>query len=78
MEIISSDVITNIPSKKTVSQFRNNQNSVRWWDAECDKAKRLRKTSFKKWQFTNKSSDFIEYKKNEAIAKKHLKKKKVL
>lgn len=52
------------------------RNPVSWWDPECDKAKRLRKASFKKYQFTDKLKDHIDYKKHIAVAKKTFNEKK--
>lgn len=47
-----------------------------WWDSECDKIKRLRRAAFKKWQYTLKLQDLIQYKKIVATAKKTFKEKK--
>lgn len=64
------------PKKKT-SFLSNIKNPVPWWDSECDKSKRLRRASFKKWEFTKSLADLVEYKKSCAIAKRTFKRKKI-
>ena len=64
------------PRKKqnTKAQARN---PVPWWDSDCNKAKRLRRASFRKWEFSNKLEDLIQYKKNCAYATQLFKKKRL-
>ena len=73
-EIITNALISNTPKKKKMKNELH-RNPVPWWDMECEKVKRLRKASFKKWQYSNRIEDFLEYKKYISIAKKHSKKK---
>lgn len=72
--IISNDLIVNTPIK--VVGDRAHRNPVPWWDAKCDKAKRLRRAALKKYKFTGDRGDFIEVKRRAAIAKKLFKAKK--
>ena len=51
-------------------------NPVPWWDTECNQAIRLRKASLKKWLHTHNFGDWTQYKKQTAVARKLLKKKK--
>lgn len=61
-------------SKKNKSKIKN---PVSWWDDECNKIKRLRQASYKKWEFSQNMSDLIEFKRLSALAKKTFKKKKI-
>lgn len=47
-----------------------------WWDEECSKFKRLRRAAFKKWRFSKKFKDRVEFKRSCAIMKRVLKKNK--
>ena len=38
------------------------KNPVSWWDNECNRMKRLRTASFKKWEFSGNITDLIKYK----------------
>ena len=60
VETISNAVTNNTP-KKSSKKF-SNKNSVYWWDAECDKIKRLRRASYKKWTHTCNIKNLIDYK----------------
>ena len=62
-------------NKKSIPK-KNHRNPVSWWDADCDKIKRLRRAAFKKWKYTLNSEDLINYNKLVAQAKKLYKKKK--
>lgn len=64
------------PIKKETLIKAPMKNPVPWWDAECNKAKRLRKAAYKKWVYTNNEEDLINYKRTCAIVKRTLKKKK--
>lgn len=77
------DKITNAlkistPKKKYFYKSKKSKlkNPVSWWDEQCNKIKRLRLASYKKWEFTHNMSDLIEYKKLSALAKRTFKKKK--
>lgn len=50
------------PRKKNFSN-KTKTNPVPWWDNSCNKIKRLRKATFKKWEFTGDFNDLIKYKK---------------
>ena len=39
------------------------KNPVPWWDSECNKIKRLRPASLKKWEYIKNLADLIEFKK---------------
>lgn len=64
------------PRQKTPPNQAVIKNPVPWWDSDCDKAKRLRKASFKKWEFTKNPADLLSYKKSCAIVKRTFKQKK--
>ena len=74
IKIISDAINDNTPKKLIVKNSRH-RNSVSWWDAECDRAKRLRSDAFKKWRNSRSLNDFIELKKYTALAKRTFKKK---
>ncbi|XP_076658781.1 uncharacterized protein LOC143362464 [Halictus rubicundus] len=65
----------NIKKKTNCGQTRYS-NPVFSWDSECDKIKRLRRGSFKKWEHTGNLEYLINYKKYAALAKKTFKNKK--
>lgn len=54
----------------------NIKNPVSWWDEECRAVIEERKTKLTKYQETLDHTDFIEYKKARAIARKTIKQKK--
>ncbi|XP_014214776.1 uncharacterized protein LOC106643953 [Copidosoma floridanum] len=66
--IITESVKLSTPAQKQVSK-RKHRNPVVWWDAECDRAVRLKTAAFKKYLYSLKLNDFIEYKKQCASAK---------
>lgn len=69
INLISNAITSNTPQKNHKKSNSNRTNPVKWWDAECDKASRLRKAAFKKWIYSKKQEDYINYKKQNAIAK---------
>jgi hypothetical protein len=73
---ITDSVILASPSKPNSKKHIKHHNPVPWWDADCDKAKRLRRAAFKKWQHTNELADLINYKKQTSAARKLFKAKK--
>lgn len=76
METISNIVKLCTPRKNIHTFSHKQKNPVRWWDIDCDVAKRNRLESFKKWEKTKDLTDLIHYKKCTAIAKKLFKAKK--
>lgn len=72
---VTNAIKLHTPKKRTVAN-KIHINPVPWWDPECDKAKRLRKAAFKRWQYTAKPEDYTEYKKLSSQAIKTFKKKK--
>ena len=54
----------------------NNKNPIPWWDAECEKIKRLRRACYKKWKFSNNINDLVNYKNYASLARKTFKTKK--
>lgn len=68
VNIITNAVKVATPRKKNHTKRRAG-NPVPWWDADCNKIKRLRRASFKKWEFSNNLEDLIDYNKNCALAK---------
>ncbi|XP_046750589.1 uncharacterized protein LOC124413847 [Diprion similis] len=64
------------PIEVEVDNEKYNNNPVPWWDYECNKIKRLRRASFRKWEYSGSMTDLIEYKRICALAKKLFKKKK--
>ena len=52
------------------------RNPVSWWDIDCDKYIRLRKSAFKNWQCHPNILKLINYKEQVAVTKKLLKNKK--
>lgn len=75
LNTVTSIIKQNTPKKNNRTHYKHN-NPVIWWDAECDKVLRLRKSAFKKWDFSKKLDDYIEYKRQAAIAKRTFKTKK--
>ena len=65
--------IANTPNKPTKTP---KSNPVSWWDSECNQAIRRRKASLKKWLHTYKMDDWQQYKKQSAIVRRMLEKKK--
>lgn len=63
------------PRKRQVPPLQH-RNPMRWWDADCDRAKRVRRAAFKKCSFTGEMNDLIAYEKTVAEATKLFKKKK--
>ena len=76
LKIITESIRANTPRKRKVRRSAC-RNPVPWWDAECDKIKRLRKAAFKKWDFTGELIDLIAYNKRCAEAKRIFKNKKI-
>ena len=76
-----TSIITEAISLSTPKQkhFRSNKldNPVSWWNEDCNKAKRLRKAAYKKWEFDKNSENFIAYKKAVASAIRTFKKSKI-
>lgn len=68
-------VARHTPKKRKFNK-KNHRNPAAWWDLNCDSIKRLRQAAFKKWEVTNDINDYIEYKRNRAIARKTFKTKK--
>lgn len=52
------------------------RNPVHWWDEDCDWAKRLTRSTYKKWEHTKILEALIKYKKAVATARKTFKTKK--
>lgn len=75
VDIVTEAISSNTPPKKQVkeSQYRN---PVQWWDLECEKAKRVRRATYKTWEHTRTLENWIAYKKSSALAKKLFKRKK--
>lgn len=72
---ITLSVKENTPHKRHVHPSKH-RNPTRWWDSDCDRAKRLRKAALKKWSFSQSPDDLISFKKVDAETKKLFKKKK--
>ena len=74
---IQDNVVKVTPRKKSfrAGTKKKIRNPVPWWDEECARIKRLRRASFKKWEYTQRLIDLIQYKKNCAIAKRTFKQK---
>lgn len=68
--------------KKNTPKFRFNpnrkkiKNPAAWWNSECDRLKRLKKAAYKKWEFSKKMEDLIEYKITCALATRTFKRTK--
>ena len=75
IEVITKSVKLCTPKKRAFNK-KKYRNPVPWWDNECDKLKRLRQAAFKKWDYSKKIDDLIEFKKKRATAKKTFRKKK--
>ena len=77
VKIITSAISQCTPRKTDfVPKNLKPKNPVPWWDAECEMVKRLRRAKLKKWKFSKKCEDKVEYKKYNALAKKTFKRKK--
>ena len=76
MKLVTDAVNSSSPTKVKPKRNFHNNNPVPWWDSECERAKRLCRASFKKWQFSNELNDLINYKMYAAIARKTFKNKK--
>lgn len=74
LKIISDSIIASTPKKQ--KHLRKIRNPAPWWNAECDKIKRLRSAAYKKWNFSNNLEDLIAYKKMVALAIKTFNKEK--
>ncbi|CAB0029160.1 unnamed protein product [Trichogramma brassicae] len=74
-QVIKDTISACTPTKRSVSR-RAHINPVPWWDAECDRAKRLRRAAYKKFSFSRKLDDLIVYNRRCAEAKKLFKTKK--
>ncbi|OXU19976.1 hypothetical protein TSAR_003806 [Trichomalopsis sarcophagae] len=72
--IIFNAIIASTP-RKNYNKKKQTQNLVPWWDDDCNRIKRIRRASLKKWEFTNNLIDLIEYNKNCALATQLFKKK---
>ena len=71
-----TEIITgNTPKKKFVN-IKIHRNPVPWWDEECSEVKMQRNAAFRTWERSKDLSDFIEYKRLLALARKTFKKKK--
>ena len=71
-----TEIITgNTPKKKFVN-IKIHRNPAPWWDEECSEVKRQRKAAFRIWERSKDLSDFIEYKRLLALARRTFKKKK--
>lgn len=75
VETITKSVKSSTPKKQNTNRSKD-RNPVPWWDSECDKIKRLRRASFKKWEYTKSLENLITYKKMCALAIKTFKTKK--
>ncbi|KAL3274914.1 hypothetical protein HHI36_019695 [Cryptolaemus montrouzieri] len=53
------------------------RNPVAWWDEECNRMKRLRRASYKRWQHCETLDNLIKYKDACALANKTFNKKKI-
>ncbi|KAL7292685.1 hypothetical protein TKK_0013809 [Trichogramma kaykai] len=73
--IVASAIQAFTSKKRQVTKCRHN-NPVPWWDAECDRAKRLRQAAFKKYNFSLELQDLISYKKRCAELRRMLRRKK--
>ncbi|KAL7304799.1 hypothetical protein TKK_0003023 [Trichogramma kaykai] len=74
-DIVASAIQAFTPKKRQVAKCRHN-NPVPWWDAECDRAKRVRQAAFKKYNCSLELQDFIAYKKRCAELRRMLRRKK--
>lgn len=77
VDVITKSIKAATPPKKNYNHKKRTSNPVPWWDPECNKIKRLRRESYKKWEFSNNLEDLIDYNKNCALAKLTFKKKKI-
>ena len=76
IDLLAESVKSSTPKKKTTINKKNIKNPAAWWDEDCNRVKRIRKASYKKWEISNELKDLIAFKKNCAIAKKTFKTKK--
>lgn len=63
------------PIRKKLNSIKH-RNPVHWWDEDCYKIKRLRRSTYKKWEHTKLLEDLIKYKKTVSTARKIFKTKK--
>ena len=71
-----TESIKKFTSARKIFKSQKKRNTAPWWDAECNKIKRMRRASYKMWNFSKELEDLIEYKKKVALAKKLKKKRK--
>ena len=76
LDEVTSAIILNTPPKNNNSKSKYKTNPVMWWDSECNQAIKRRKEAFKMWDRSKTLEDHIHYKKEVAITKKLLKRKK--
>ena len=78
LDVIRSAIISSTPRKfaNPIKKLTGSSNPVPWWDHECEKLKRLRRASYKKWQFSNNTDDLLEHKKAVTLFRKTIKEKK--
>ena len=74
-----TDMITNAvqmftPMRRTVDP-KKHRNPVDWWDADCDRAKRLRQAAYRRWDFTRSEDDRDKYRAAKKEARRLFKKK---
>ncbi|XP_076651227.1 uncharacterized protein LOC143358164 [Halictus rubicundus] len=62
--------------KKSSGHTYAHRNPVPWWGQECDRSVRIRKARFKTWQHQSTTNNWFLYKKQVALTKKLIKKKK--
>lgn len=74
ISIITESIIVNTPKRPRFIKIHHNP--VAWWDEECTRQVRIRKAALKKWRYTHQITDYISYKKQNALTRKILKKKK--
>lgn len=69
VKVVTNAVSLATPKKKMVHETRH-RNPVTWWDADCDRAKRLRQCAYKKWDFSRKQEDLETFRKLKRDARK--------
>lgn len=74
-DIVINCLKDSTPNKKSVSLSKH-KNPVPWWDEECNKLVRLRKASYRKWNFSKLIKDRIAYNKINCLLVKTFKYKK--
>ncbi|KAL3290476.1 hypothetical protein HHI36_023817 [Cryptolaemus montrouzieri] len=63
--------------KRKSHNLEMKRNPVAWWDEECNRMKRLRRASFKRWQHCETLDNLMKYKDACALANKIFNKKKI-